>query len=165
MDDKKASEETASAGKQAWEKEREEMKDRFLRLAAEFDNYKKRTAKELEGAKGIGKAECVSHLLPVLDEFEIAIESMALKSESEKGIALIFSNLLDTLRKDGLREINSQGRFDPYKHEIVLTRESQESDGTIIETIRKGYMLNEIMLRPASVVVSKETKQEQGKTT
>ncbi len=144
--------------------ESDNLKDRVLRMAAEFDNYKKRVAKEIEGSKEAGKADIITKLLPTVDEFELALDSFGKDDEHRKGIALIYSNLMGTLKGCGLREIESRGKFDPYKHEIVLTRESKEEDGVIIEVIRKGYMLNNIMLRPASVIVSKmeEGKKENG---
>lgn len=131
-----------------------EMKDRLLRLAAEFDNYKKRVAKESESTRSMGKAEAIAKMLPTLDEFELAMESMK-NDENSKGVALIFSNFMDALRSLGLKDIDSDGKFDPYRHEIMLAKESEKPEGTIIEVIRKGYMLNDIMLRPASVIVSK----------
>ncbi|MDE1822844.1 MAG: nucleotide exchange factor GrpE [Candidatus Micrarchaeota archaeon] len=140
------------------EKEEQEdaaaVKDRLLRLAAEFDNYKKRVAKESESARSIGKAEAITKLLPTLDEFELAIESMK-NDEGSRGVALIFSNFMSSLKSLGLKEIDADGNFDPYKHEIMLAKESEKPEGTIIEVIRKGYMLNDIMLRPASVMISK----------
>lgn len=136
-------------------KEVAEMKDRFLRLAAEFDNYKKRVAKEIDIAKTVGRAETVVKLLSVVDEFELALESSDKEDDHMKGIALIYSNLMATLKSLGLKEIDSAGKFDPYKHEIMLTRSSDKADGSIIEVVRKGYMLNDIMLRPASVIISK----------
>ncbi|MHB1829886.1 MAG: nucleotide exchange factor GrpE [Candidatus Micrarchaeaceae archaeon] len=142
--------------------ESDNLKDRILRMAAEFDNYKKRVAKEIDGSKEAGKADIISKLLPTVDEFELALDAFGKDDEHRKGIALIYSNLMGTLRNCGLREIESQGKFDPYRHEIVLTRESKEEDGVIIEVIRKGYMLNNIMLRPASVIVSKiETEKKE----
>lgn len=131
-----------------------EIKDRLLRLAAEFDNYKKRVAKESENARSIGKSEAITKLLPTLDEFELAIESMK-NDEKSKGITLIFSNFMGALKSLGLKEIDADGKFDPYRHEIMLATESEKPEGTIIEVIRKGYMLNDIMLRPASVIISK----------
>lgn len=141
------------------EKESDNLKERLLRLAAEFDNYKKRSAKELDNAKGLGKAELMKKILPVLDEFELALESMDMKTENEKGIALIFSNFEDVVKKEGLKEVEAKGIYDPYRHEIVLTKDSSQKEGMILETIRKGYTLNGIMLRPSSVIVSKGPKQ------
>ncbi len=136
-----------------------EIKDRLLRLAAEFDNYKKRSVKEADAAKTIGKAELMRRLLPVLDEFGLAMEAIEAKSEMNKGIALVFSNFSETLKKEGLREIDASGPSDPYKHEVILTRTSDKKDGEILEVVRKGYEMNGIMLRPASVIVSKEALQ------
>lgn len=137
----------------------EELSDRHLRLAAEFDNYKKRTTKDVENSRKSGKAELISKLLPVLDEFEIAISSIE-NTNSKKGIELIFSNFVTALRNEGLSEISAEGIYDPYKHEIIMVAESKEAEGTIIETVRKGYMFNGIMLRPASVIISKPKNPE-----
>ncbi len=140
--------------------ESNELKERIARFAAEFDNYKKRTAKEIENAKNMGKAEFASRMIPILDEIELAIESLEMKSEKEKGIALVFSNMLDVMKKEGLKEIESSGRSDPYRHEVILARESEKEPGTILEVVRKGYTFNGIMLRPASVIVSTKAKEE-----
>ncbi len=148
-----------------------ELKDRMLRLAAEFDNYKKRTAKEIDSAKSMGKIELTVKLLSVMDEFELAIESMKLNDDSEKGIAMVFSNFVETLKKEGLREIEAKGQFDPYKHEIILAKDDMAPYGTILQIVRKGYILNGIMIRPASIIISngekakkeKESKEENKK--
>ena len=137
------------------EKEYLELKDRLLRLAAEFDNYKKRTAKENENAKLLGKAELMRKLLPTLDEFELALSVSSKENKEIKGFEMIFSNFLDTLRSEGLEVIETDGRYDPYKHEIILTKESDKEEGSILEVVRKGYMLNGILLRPATVIVAK----------
>jgi molecular chaperone GrpE len=144
------------------EKKEDDLKDRLLRLAAEFDNYKKRTSKDIENAKNLGKAEFASRILPILDEFELAIESMKMDNEGEKGIAMVFSNFLEILKKEGIRSIDTTGKFDPYKHEIMLSKNSEKEEGTIIQVVRKGYMLNNIMLRPASVIVSNGEIQKKG---
>lgn len=149
-----AEKEDEAAGK-AKEDGCSEIRDRLLRLAAEFDNYKKRVAKEMDGAKDVGKADAISRLLPTLDEFELALGSFGKQDEHMKGMELIFSNFISALKGLGLKEIDVGGRFDPYKHEIVLNRESSMPDGEILEVVRKGYVLNNIMLRPASVIISK----------
>ncbi len=138
-----------------------EVRDRLLRLAAEFDNYKKRMAKDLENSREIGRSEVISKVLPTVDEFELAMKAFGKGSDNEKGIGLIFSNLMSTLKGFGLTEIRVDGKFDPYRHEIVLTRNDGKEDGEIIEVVRKGYMLNNIMLRPASVIVSKAEHEEE----
>ena len=133
-----------------------DMRERMLRLAAEFDNYKKRSRKELEAAEDSGKARLAKSLLPIIDEFELAVMAMnGSKDSVAKGMEMLYSNLLDTLRKAGLSEIEAKGIFDPYKHEIVLVRESKEKEGTILEVVKKGYMFIGIMIRPSSVIISK----------
>jgi molecular chaperone GrpE len=139
----------------------DELRDRLLRLAAEFDNYKKRTAKEIENAKLVGKAEMARKLLSVLDEFELAMQAMKIDEKSDKGIGLVFSNFKEAFKKEGLNEIESDGVFDPYKHEIILAKGSKEKEGTIIEVVRKGYTLNSIMIRPASVIISDGKTQDE----
>ncbi|MGC9010645.1 MAG: nucleotide exchange factor GrpE [Candidatus Micrarchaeia archaeon] len=137
-----------------------ELKDRLLRLAAEFDNYKKRAARDIENSKLIGKAELMKKLLPTLDEFELAL-SVSKDSKDIKGFEMIFSNFIEALKSEGLSEIETNGKYDPYKHEIILTKESKEKDGTILEVVRKGYMLNGILLRPATVIVARHKEEAQ----
>lgn len=138
--------------------ESEELKDRLMRLAAEFDNYKKRTARELDGSKMHGEAIVIGKLLPTLDEFELAMKTLDKNDEKLKGIAMIYANFVSTLRGLGLKEIDADGVYDPHRHDVILSRESEKAEGTIIEIVRKGYMLNDMMLRPASVIVAKPLK-------
>jgi len=139
--------------------EQAEMKERMLRLAAEFDNYKKRSKAELEKAKDAGKAEMLLSVLPVLDEFELALISLGTMQDKSvaRGIEMVYANLLDALEREGLIELDTDGIYDPYKHEIVVSRaDSKKKPGTILEVVKKGYTFNGIMLRPASVIISKE---------
>ncbi len=142
----------------AEEQKGEDYKERMLRLAAEFDNYKKRVKNEVENAKGMGKAEMTRKLLPVLDEFELALMSANENGDKAlvKGIEMVYSNLLDALKREGLKEMKVNGVFDPYKHEIIIAKEDKKKPGTILEVVKKGYMFNEMVLRPASVIISKE---------
>jgi molecular chaperone GrpE len=133
----------------------EVLRESLLRLAAEFDNYKKRTYKEIEISEQRGKMNLARKLLSILDEFELAAKNMDMSTEEGKGIAIVLSNFIDILKKEGLSEMESTGIFDPYKHEVLMTKESNEKEGTIIATLRKGYLWKDMMLRPASVVVAK----------
>ncbi|MGC8622478.1 MAG: nucleotide exchange factor GrpE [Candidatus Micrarchaeia archaeon] len=138
--------------------EGESSNEKLLRLAAEFDNYKKRVGKEIAVAKEMGKAELIKKLLPTLDEFEIAISAMN-EGEAKKGIELIYSNFIEVLKGEGLKEIEAKGTFDPYKHEIVMVKELKDEntkDGAILEVVRKGYAINDIVLRPASIIIAKK---------
>ncbi len=148
---------------QASEKEKElaETKDRLLRLAAEFDNYKKKVANDVQAAKDIGKAELISKLLPVIDAFEIALYSSSLNSQQKeitKGFELLFGELYETLKNEGMQEIEVKGKFDPYTQEVLLTKPSEKPEGTVIEVVRKGYTFKNILIRPASVIVSSGKK-------
>ena len=135
----------------------EEMREQMLRIAAEFDNYKKRVRKDVESAAKLGKASLVKSMLPILDEFELAIIAINESKDRDlaKGIEMVYSNLIGMLKKEGMEEIDANGAFDPYKHEIVLAKESDDDDGMILEVVKKGYMFDGIMIRPASVIVAK----------
>lgn len=160
MDEEKKESEKRSEQKEKKEEqeeaksESEEAKERFLRLAAEFDNYKKRTSKDLEASRNIGKAELASKLLPIMDEFELALGNLDMNTEHGKGLALVLSNFIDVMKKEGLKEIACEGTYDPYQHEVIMIKESEKKEGTILDVVRKGYIWNGIMLRPASVIVS-----------
>ena len=135
------------------------MKERMLRLAAEFDNYKKRVKSDMEKAQATGKAEILKNLLPVLDEFELAMLSISQSQDRNlaKGVEMVYSNLIDSLEREGLVELAAEGIFDPYKHEIVVSKtDPSRKPGTILEVVKKGYTFNGLMLRPASVIVAKE---------
>ncbi|MCL5430214.1 MAG: nucleotide exchange factor GrpE [Candidatus Marsarchaeota archaeon] len=141
-----------------------DYKDRLMRLAAEFDNYKKKARSDMENAKVLGKAEIVRDLLPVLDEFELALISIKESGDKgvTKGIELLYSNFFSSLKKVGLQEIKTDGRFDPYRHEIILTQDAKgKSPGTILAVTKKGYVIGDILLRPASVIVAKEREEEE----
>jgi molecular chaperone GrpE len=134
-----------------------DMKEQLLRLAAEFDNYKKRTKNDVDNAKSAGKAELVKGFLPILDEFELALIVVNKTPDRNvaRGVEMLYSNFIDMLKKAGLEEIACKGVFDPYKHEIMMTKDSKEKDGTILEVIKKGYIFDKVLLRPASVIVAK----------
>lgn len=143
--------------------EKAELNEKMLRLAAEFDNYKKRTQKDLIESGAMGKAAFIKEMLPVIDEFELALMALD-KSEDKtmaKGIRMLYSNFMDVLKRNGLSEIKCEGTFDPYKHEIIMVRESKEKEGTILDVIKKGYEFSGRLLRPASVIVAKAQANEE----
>jgi molecular chaperone GrpE len=141
------------------EEEQEPYKERLLRLAAEFDNYKKRIKTDVDNAKLIGKAEIMKELLPIVDEFEIAM--IAVKESGNqpmiKGFELVYSNFMDAMKKSGLEEVKAIGTYDPYRHEIIMMQDDPgKKPGTIISVTKRGYALGDILLRPASVIVAKD---------
>lgn len=143
----------------------DDAKERLLRLAAEFDNYKKRVSGEIVNAKNLGKAELLRDFLPILDEFELALiaVSKADNTELAKGIELLYSNVVEFLKKEGVKEVRTEGIYDPFMHEIALTRESDKKQGTILEVIKRGYTLNNALLRPAMVIVASDGGKEPDK--
>lgn len=99
----------------------------------------------------------------MLDEFELALISIREDGDEglAKGMELLYSNFLGVLKKAGLKEIKAEGRFDPYIHEIMMAQEAKgKKPGTILQVTKKGYMLGDILLRPASVIVAKEEEEK-----
>ena len=142
-----------------------DIKEKLLRLAAEFENYKRRSMNEVDSARNSGKAELLKGLLPVIDEFELALMSLSQSSDKNlaKGIEMIYTNFTELLRSFGLKTIDANGIHDPYSHEIVLVKESDEKEGTILEVIRKGYKFENMMLRPAAVIIAGHKKTPEDK--
>ncbi len=133
--------------------------DRLLRVAAEFENYKKRTRREWELLEQRAKAELITDILGVLDDFDRALEALGERDDHvADGVILIVTGLKDILKKAGLREIEALGRkFDPQFHEAVGGVESEEfEEGCVAHVVQKGYELNDQLLRPAKVIVAKK---------
>ncbi len=142
----------------------EEQKNQMLRLMADFDNFKKRSAAEREEIICFSNETLILALLPILDNFDRAFahaeecKGRDISDELLKGFALIKKQLEDILSKVGLSRIDALGKkFDPVYHEAVLTRGSKEHpEGTVIEEMQKGYMLKEKVIRPTMAIVSKK---------
>jgi molecular chaperone GrpE len=137
-----------------------ELEDRLLRLAAEYDNYRKRTAREFEYLCQNANENLILKLLDALDNFERALDAARNSNDYEsfrKGVELIYTHLKELLEKEGLKEIEAVCKpFDPNYHEAVTQCESdQHEEGIVADEVCKGYMLNEKLLRPSKVVVSK----------
>ena len=147
------------------EKEYKELEDRLLRVAAEFDNYKKRTAREFQSIIKNANEELISQLVETLDNFQRALDSAKNSSDFDsfhKGVELIYQHFRDILGKEGLKEIKAIGEpFDPHLHEAVMQQESDKfPDGTVMDEISKGYMLNDKVIKHSKVIVSKGTTGE-----
>jgi molecular chaperone GrpE len=138
------------------ERERDEYLDDLKRVAADFDNYRKRALRDQEAPVARAHERLVKELLPVLDDLERALVAAEEHEEAklEDGVRLVHRELRDALSKEGLVEIDSAGEFDPHVHEALLTQPSEEDDGAILQVIQKGYRLGDRVLRPARVVVS-----------
>ena len=132
------------------------LMDKFMRLQADFANYKRRTEAQKTEFVELGVKKVVNDLLPVIDNFERALDSIGDKDSTYDGIMMIKDQLTDVLKKEGIVEMKALGEeFDPTYHHAVLTEDSDEYDsGYVIEVLQKGYLINEKTLRPAMVKVS-----------
>ena len=141
---------------EALQAERDELFDRLQRLAAEFDNYRKRVAREHGDVLARANERLVAALLPVADDLARALEVAAQHDEAklEEGVRLVHRALGDLLAREGLTEIETDGRFDPHVHEALLSQPSEAEEGAVIQVLQKGYMLGGRVLRPARVVVA-----------
>ena len=134
--------------------------DKYLRLYAEFDNFRKRTeAEKTEHAK-YAAGKFIEAVLPVLDSFERSQKALdadaAASDEVKKGFALIHRQLEDVLQKFGVTKMAAIGQlFDPRWHEAVLQKESDQPAQTVLEELQTGYVMHDKVLRPAMVVVAK----------
>lgn len=135
-----------------------ELNDKFLRLFSEFDNFRKRTAKEKLDLTATASENVIKDILPVLDDFERALQNME-KNGNEadlQGVTLIFNKLKDTLKKKGLEEIEAMdAEFNTDEHEALTLIPAPEEDkkGKVMDVIQKGYKLNGKVIRFARVVV------------
>ena len=139
--------------------ELDESKDKYLRLFAEFDNFKKRSVKERFELMKTAAQETISALLPVLDDFDRAKKSAESGAETfSEGVQLVYQKLYSTLEHKGLKSMESTGAdFDPEWHEAItdIPAPSEEMKGKIIDTVEKGYVLSDKIIRYAKVVVAK----------
>ncbi|XVG94870.1 nucleotide exchange factor GrpE [Eubacteriales bacterium KG127] len=133
-----------------------ENEDKFIRLMADFQNYKKRAEKEKSDIYSWANEKIVMSLLSVLDNFERALEHESKDEQYVEGMKLIFKQLTDALTTAGLEEINADGQpFDPNFHNAVMTCDDEGYDsGIIVEVLQKGYTLNGKLLRPSMVKVN-----------
>lgn len=145
--------------KTALETQVKENKDRWLRTAAEFENYRKRTAKEWELLKQQSRTEVILEVLGSLDDFERAFAAVEPGTETEfiRGVRLIYNNLLQVLQKMGVAEVDAFHQpFDPTRHMAIGQIETDETaSGTVAQVITKGYIFNGSVIRPAHVIVAK----------
>jgi molecular chaperone GrpE len=145
----------AMAGLQA---DLDRFRDLALRSQADFENYKKRAAREKEDAVKYANSSLLQRLVSILDNFELGLA--AAKTESEhspiySGMVLVQKQLNDLLEENGLQAIEAEGKkFDPNLHEAIAHEPSESAEGTVIRQARRGYQFKDRLLRPARVVVS-----------
>jgi molecular chaperone GrpE len=137
-------------------KERDEYLDALQRLKAEFENYRKRVARDQGALVARASERLVKQLLPVLDDLERALVAASEHEEAKlaEGVQLVHRALADALAREGLVEVDTDGDFDPHTQEALLAQPSDEEEGAVIQVLQKGYKLGDHVLRPARVVVS-----------
>ena len=131
--------------------------DSYLRLAADFDNYRKRVAREQVELTSRANERLLNELLPVLDDLERALEAAAEHEEAklEEGVRLVHRSLLGLVERHGLSEIETEGAFDPHVHEALLAQPGEGAEqGAVLQVLQKGYRLGDKVLRPARVIVA-----------
>jgi molecular chaperone GrpE len=140
----------------ALEAERDEHLNDLKRVAADFENYRKRVARDQESLVARAHERLVKELLPVLDDLERALSAAEEHEEAklEEGVRLVHRELAEALQREGLAEIETNGRFDPHVHEALLSQPSEAEEGSVLEVVQKGYRLGDRVLRPARVVVA-----------
>ena len=136
--------------------ERDEYLDALQRLKAEFDNYRKRVARDQHEVAARAHERLVKELVPILDDLERALEAVTQHEEAqlEEGVRLVHRSLGDLLAREGLTEVETTGKFDPHTQEALLSQPSSEEEGSVIQVLQKGYSLGDRVLRPARVVIS-----------
>ncbi len=141
----------------------DEYWERLLRMTADFDNFKKRAARERQDAIKFANEDLLEKLIPTLDNFDMAMSAAnsaggAANDSLKTGIAMVFSQLKSTLQNAGLEELDATNQpFDPNWHEAVSQQESSEvPEGQVLQQLRKGYKLRDRLIRPATVIVAKK---------
>ena len=162
----------AKADLEAAKAESEQWRDRFLRKAAELENFRKRSERERTESATLTKISLLAEFLPIMDACERALKSFKEEENQDgrlkkyrEGVDLLYKQLGDTLSRLGVVALKTKGRrFDPHLHEALMHQETMDyEDNTVIEELRRGYLLNERLLRPAQVVVAHSLKRENDK--
>ena len=139
-----------------------ELRDKLLRLTAEFDNFRKRSIREKEEYRKFAIEQMVIELLEVYDNFERALESAKQTDDISsviKGVEMVFKQFAGILEKEGLQKIECKGaEFDPYLHEAMMHVDHPDhDDNTVVDVCKPGYYLHSKVIRPAMVTVSKKS--------
>jgi molecular chaperone GrpE len=137
--------------------ERDEYLDLAQRVQADFENYRKRAAREQERLVAHAHERLLRELLPILDDLERALEAAERHEEAQlvEGVKLVEKSLRRALAKEGLAEIDTEGAFDPHVHEALLAKPGNGVDsGAVLEVVQRGYRVGDRVVRPAKVIVA-----------
>ncbi|MGF1468510.1 MAG: nucleotide exchange factor GrpE [Sandaracinaceae bacterium] len=157
----------AASGVSELEEERDRLKDQLLRTAADYDNFRKRSRKDVDMAERRGREDVVRELLPVIDNLERAVMATGEAPDVNairEGVEMVLRQFEDASQKLGLEKVSAVGeRFDPALHDAIQQLPTDEYEpGTVVEQILPGYRLREKLLRPAMVVVARPKVDEEG---
>lgn len=132
------------------------MNENYLRQVAEFDNFRKRTAKEKQDTYSYALMKCITEFLPIMDNFERALACETQDTEYKKGVEMIYTQLTEMLKKLGVSEIEAEGKpFDPALHNAVSQKEDDSfGENIVCQVFQKGYQLGDKVIRHAMVVVA-----------
>jgi molecular chaperone GrpE len=132
------------------------LEDKLLRVAADFENYKKRAARERAEYVTHANERLVKELLPILDDLERALDAVGEHQEAtvEEGVRLVHRSLASLLERNGVKQIDTEGKFDPHVHEALLSQPSDAEEGSVIDVVQKGYTIGDRVVRPARVVIA-----------
>jgi molecular chaperone GrpE len=160
LEEVEASDDAIAADLEKARAEAESYLDDLRRLQADFDNYRKRTLREQTARAASASQALVTRLLPVLDNFELAVSSAERSRDFDrmlKGVEMVFGELREVMEGEGLVKIEAEGKpFDPERHEAVIAVEQEDTEpGTVVDIVRTGYELRGKVLRPAMVKVAK----------
>jgi molecular chaperone GrpE len=160
VEEVEASDDTIAADLGKARAEAESYLDDLRRLQADFDNYRKRTLREQTARAASASQALVARLLPVLDNFELAVSAAEQSRDFDrmlKGVEMVFGELREVLEGEGLVKIEAEGKpFDPERHEAVIAVEQEDTEpGMVVDIVRTGYELRGKVLRPAMVKVAK----------
>lgn len=149
--------ESSDAELQKLKAERDTLLDRLARMQAEFENARRRAAKEQQDFRDFATVDAIKPLLPVIDNFERALQAKSDSGEFRTGIELIYKQLRDVLTKLGVQPIAAKGQqFDPHVHEAIeMVETSDAADHEVLEEWQRGYKFKDRLLRPAMVKVAK----------
>jgi len=139
----------------------QELTDLLQRTQANFENYRKQQEKRIQEIQNQANKNLISQLLPLLDNFELALQNKETSKDFLRGIELIYSQLFTVLENQGLKPINTQNQiFNPYLHEALIKINSEKPENTIIEELQKGFTLNDQIIRHAKVKISSGNQKE-----
>ena len=160
LDEVEASDDAIAADLEKARAEAESYLDDLRRLQADFDNYRKRTLREQTARAASASQALVARLLPVLDNFELAVSAAEHSRDFDrmlKGVEMVFGELREVMESEGLVKIEAEGKpFDPERHEAVIAVEQEDTEpGMVVDIVRAGYELRGKVLRPAMVKVAK----------